>query len=183
MYDNELTHWGVRGMKWGVRRYQNKDGTLTPRGKKRYDKEMDKLKAEEKILKAKARTQAKIDKLEEKRKSIEDLKKSTSEKQKEIDGKPEKSEKPEKVKEHKDVKKMTDAELQTKIDRMNLEKRYSELMSQTNPPKSPKGKSFVLDTVGKIVPDMAVQVGKYYAAKLINGVIGDEAVYANNKKK
>ena len=31
-----LYHWGVKGMKWGVRRYQNKDGTLTPKGKKRY---------------------------------------------------------------------------------------------------------------------------------------------------
>ena len=34
---NELYHWGVKGMKWGERRYQNKDGSLTPAGKKRYD--------------------------------------------------------------------------------------------------------------------------------------------------
>lgn len=34
----ELYHWGVRGMKWGQRRYQNKDGSLTPAGKKRYQK-------------------------------------------------------------------------------------------------------------------------------------------------
>ena len=31
-----LMHWGIKGMKWGVRRYQNKDGTLTPAGKARY---------------------------------------------------------------------------------------------------------------------------------------------------
>lgn len=35
MDNNELTHWGVRGMRWGVRRYQNKDGSLTAAGKKR----------------------------------------------------------------------------------------------------------------------------------------------------
>lgn len=35
--DGELYHWGIKGQKWGVRRYQNKDGSLTPAGKKRYD--------------------------------------------------------------------------------------------------------------------------------------------------
>lgn len=34
--NDELQHWGIKGMKWGVRRYQNKDGSLTPAGKKRY---------------------------------------------------------------------------------------------------------------------------------------------------
>lgn len=33
--EDELCHWGIKGMKWGVRRYQNEDGTLTPAGKKR----------------------------------------------------------------------------------------------------------------------------------------------------
>lgn len=36
MENNELKHWGVMGMKWGVRRYQNKDGSLTAAGKNRY---------------------------------------------------------------------------------------------------------------------------------------------------
>ena len=35
-YDPYLAHYGVKGMKWGVRRYQNKDGSLTAKGRKRY---------------------------------------------------------------------------------------------------------------------------------------------------
>lgn len=35
-YKDSLMHHGIKGMKWGVRRYQNSDGSLTPAGKKHY---------------------------------------------------------------------------------------------------------------------------------------------------
>lgn len=43
---NELYHHGIKGMKWGVRRYQNKDGSLTRAGKKRLDKVYNRAKKE-----------------------------------------------------------------------------------------------------------------------------------------
>lgn len=42
-YNSEsLVHYGIRGMRWGVRRYQSKDGSLTPAGKRRLSKDYTK---------------------------------------------------------------------------------------------------------------------------------------------
>lgn len=57
--EGELYHHGIKGQKWGVRRFQNKDGSLTPAGKKRYDEygmrygikaEYDKSKMDEDVI-------------------------------------------------------------------------------------------------------------------------------------
>jgi hypothetical protein len=41
--DGELYHHGIKGQKWGRRRFQNPDGSLTPAGEKRYNKYAEKL--------------------------------------------------------------------------------------------------------------------------------------------
>ena len=65
MNSKDLTHHGILGQKWGVRRYQNNDGSLTPRGRARLDKKDTKW-AETKGEKIKTKTQKKVSKTMEK---------------------------------------------------------------------------------------------------------------------
>ena len=44
MDKQELYHHGILGQKWGIRRFQNKDGSLTAAGRKRYNKELSDVK-------------------------------------------------------------------------------------------------------------------------------------------
>lgn len=55
---NELYHYGIKGQKWGVRRYQRKDGTYTPAGMKRRAREAGDNAAQESWAKSKASSDA-----------------------------------------------------------------------------------------------------------------------------
>lgn len=74
--EHELYHYGILGMKWGIRRYQNKDGSLTEAGKKHYGAGTD---AGSRGRKARARDAAeigaKIYKLESKKQTSRNVEK------------------------------------------------------------------------------------------------------------
>ena len=69
---DELYHHGILGMKWGVRRYQNKDGSLTSLGKKRKRNESDDEKEVNRLRKKKSYelSNAELKKINERIKAI-----------------------------------------------------------------------------------------------------------------
>lgn len=131
---NDLCHSGIKGMRWGVRRYQNPDGSLTAAGKKRYlnsdgtltkkgekyyTKEKERLQSEKKLLTAQKRSTNKLSKLEDMRKKNSDLKD-------EVDGKKKSVDEPVKSK-RKSASDMDDKELQDKVNRLRNEDAYRDL--------------------------------------------------------
>lgn len=167
-----IQHSGVKGMRWGVRRYQNKDGTLTPAGKKRYNKELEKLKEEQKVLKNKQRTKNKLDKLEKLRQENEKIKKGMNEPVKPDDGTLSNR--------RKSAKKMSSQELTERIDRLTSEKSYNNLMNDTD--RISKGKKVALDILEKVGKDLAEQTLEYVGGQTINKYLfkGEDAIDPKN---
>ena len=152
MENKELTHHGILGMKWGVRRYQNKDGSLTPAGKKRYDRDVRENNAKKKD------NRINIDGPDPSRWAKEDLNRtksvvdSSSNMLREVRN-VERNTRPSPKKEKMDLSNMTDQQLRDRINRANLEKQYNDMFGQSTSTVS-KGRqhvSNILETTGTVL--------------------------------
>ena len=162
--NGELYHWGVTGMKWGVRRYQNKDGSLTPAGKKRYKSTEEELKAREKVIKNAERAKAKVDKLNAKKAELDAREEALKSGKKKVE--------PPKPKTMKD---MTDDELRAQTNRMQLEKQYIDAqknLAAANPRQMSAGEKFIKSLKDDVLIPAAKNAGKEYVEKVMKDKLG-----------
>lgn len=80
----------------------------------------------------------------------------------------------------KNVKEMTDEELKSKISRLEMEKKYKDLLKSTEQEKSKKGKDFVMDILEKSGKNIATQFVTYAMGTAVNRLTGSDVV---NPKK
>lgn len=148
MTENELYHHGVKNMKWGVRRYQNPDGTLTELGKRRLEstKKENRPTSQEgvngwvhnQVAEDYGTAKSALGSVRDVSSSANSMARRRAEKQRQ------------KMKDEMDVSSMSDKELQQVINRMNLEQSYKRLKTQDVKTGSDYA-SDILSTVGEVV--------------------------------
>ena len=169
--DNYLQHWGVKGMKWGVRRYQNKDGTLTAAGKKRYSRDISEnlaRKKENRIDTSNPDPQRWAREDIERKKKVVDASANLVKQAKQI----EKDSRPQPVKKKMDLSKMTDKEMRDRINRELLERQYNSLFAEESSPSISKGRKYIssiLDKAGTALGLASTSLGIALAIKELRG--------------
>lgn len=187
VYDGILYHDGQKGMHWGVRKYRNYDGTLTPAGKARYNYGDDSSgsSSAHKISRREARKQRKLESARQAKKESEKAAKEAKEALENLKREREafeKAQKEEAVKNQQEriaAQKLSNEELRASIERMNLERQYNELVN----PKAPPKESFVKH-LSQFSKDVTPIIGAGAAAyKLYQEIKGKDGGGDSDKKE
>lgn len=178
VFDDELYHWGIKGQKWGDRRFQNEDGSWTPEGRERYGKGGDRIKIErakatyntqkyKADLKSRAQREKDVRAAQEERNRIKENSKTMLLARKK-QGKFDRLNKKEEARLNNQgrpkaslgkTKNMSDEELQNAINRLKLQAEYNKQYVLATQPNSAltKADRFFESATGKVVADLAVR--------------------------
>lgn len=166
MEKDQLVHWGVKGMKWGVRRYQNADGSLTDAGRKRYERDQREnagKKKGDRVGQADPGRWVKEDL--DRTKKLTDVSSRMTEDLKRINESKTKN----RAKSRMDLSSKTDKELRDEINRAFLEKQYNDMFA---PQKVNKGRAYagkILETAGSVLTVGSSALGIALAIKELRG--------------
>lgn len=183
MENNYLEHYGILGMKWGIRRYRNKDGTLTNAGKKRAAK----LEAERRLLddaKSKNSYVSKSSSTQEISKKSKDVSEMTDEElNKAIN----------RIRNENTYKELTEPKpnqaLRTAKERLELERDYKRLYNELHPQQEKFSKKLIDKLKSEsinAVNEVVAKQGKNLVEKLMNKALGikdDNDSYSDLLKK
>lgn len=165
--DGELYHHGIPGMKWGVRRFQNKDGSLTQAGKKRISRKQKK--ALEKARKAKHDKAEAAKKAKQEQEDFEKNKKKAIESGSAAD-----------VLKYKG--KLTNQELQQAVFRINMEKQLSDISSKETKTGLDRAEK-LMDKVERVNKMAGKGIDAWNTiAKVLNSTSGSDLPLISDKK-
>lgn len=139
--DDQIWHWGIKGMKWGVRRYQNADGSLTDVGKRRYDAERIKW-----VVDSGNQIAGNLKTLNEKSMKIQSRRTPKM-----------------------DLSKMTDQEMREQINRAMLERQYDDMFNPKKVYSGREAVGDTLEVAGSVLAVTSSALGIALAIKELKG--------------
>lgn len=178
-YPTYLVHHGIKDQKWGIRRFQNEDGSLTPEGRERYLKGQAKADYETKKYKANLKSKAQRDSDTRKAREVRNRIKENAKTARLIKRENTKTEQDGRSKslKFKNTKKMSDEELQTAINRLKLQSEYNKQYVLAKHPDGALAKAdrFFEGPTGEAVTKIAVaavpNISKTVTEKLLEAKI------------
>ena len=148
MGNEALCHHGIKGMKWGIRRYQNKDGSLTKAGQKRYERDQRENSGKKKGNKVgQADPQRWVKEDLSRSKTLANESRNMANNLKNMNDKAMRN----KPKKTMDLSNMSDKEMRDQINRAFLERQYTDMFA---PQQTSKGREYagkVLETAGDVL--------------------------------
>lgn len=168
---NELYHHGINGQRWGFRRFQNEDGSLTPEGELRYNQGKQKAargKAAEMYKTKKYKAKLALKQEKQKVKDAAKLAKTAKKEQAKVNAE-------DRVIKKK-AKNMTDEELRNEVNRLAMELDYQKKSwqlekSKKGPTMLDKADSFFETTTGRLVGQLGSSIIQNVAQTQLNNVI------------